>query len=103
MARPGIKHNGTVNIPGLKGRAAVTVAFGCGAYGVMPTSDGTHVVADATGGGGFSVVTAYSTATVSGEQVTFKDVTYNRYIASGLGGALALGAGDAETIDAIYG
>lgn len=103
MARPGIKHNGTVTIPGLKGRAAVTVAFGSGASGVMPTSDGAHVVAAAADGGGFSVVTAYATASISGEQVTFKDVIYNRYVSSGLGSALALAAGDAETIDAIYG
>lgn len=103
LARPGIKHDGTVTIPGLKGRAAVTVAFGCGAHGVMPTSDGTYVVAGAAGGGGFSVVTAYATASISSEQVTFKDIIYNRYVSSGLGSALTLGAGDAETIDAIYG
>lgn len=103
MARPGIKRNGTVAIPGLKGRAAVTVAFGNGAYGVMPTSDGTHVVAGAAGGDVYSVVTAHATASISGEQVTFKDAVYAKYWASGLGGALTLGAGDAETIDAIYG
>lgn len=103
MATPGIKHDGTVTIPGLKGRAAATVAFGSGAYGVMPTSDGTHVVTGAAGGDGFSVVTSHATASISGERVTFKDVTYNKYVASGLGAALALGAGDAETIDAIYG
>lgn len=103
MATPGIKHNGTVAIPGLKGRAAVTVAFGNGAYGVMPTSDGTHVVTGAASAGGFSVVTAYAAASILDEQVTFKDVTYNKYWASGLGSALTLGAGDAETIDAIYG
>lgn len=104
MAKPGIKHDGTVTIPGLKGRAAVTVAFRSGAYGVMPTSDGTHVVAGAAGGDdGYSVVSAHATVSVSGEQVTFKDVTYAKYWASGLGAALTLGAGDAETIDAIYG
>lgn len=103
MATPGIKHDGTVAIPGLKGRAAVTVAFGNGAYGLMPTSDGTHAVAGTAGGDGYSVVTAHATATVVGEQVTFKDAVYAKYWASGLGGALTLGAGDAETIDAIYG
>ena len=103
LARPGIKHDGTVTIPGLKGRAAVTVAFGRGAYGVMPTSDGTHVVTGAASGGGFSVVTAYATASISAEQVTFKDIIYNKYVSSGLGSALTLGDGDAETIDAIYG
>lgn len=103
MATPGIKHDGTVTIPGLKGRAAVTVAFGSGAYGVMPTSDGTHVVTGAAGGDDYSVVTACATATVSGEQVTFKDAIYTKYWASGLGSALTLGAGDAETIDTIYG
>ena len=103
MARPGIKHNGTVAIPGLKGRAAVTVAFGSGAYGVMPTSDGTHVVAGAAGGDGYSLVTAYATASISGEQVTFRDVLFARYSAHSLGSALTFGAGDAETIDAIYG
>ena len=104
FAKPGIKHDGTVTIPGLKGRAVVTVAFGQGAYGVMPTSDGTHFVAGAAGGdGGYSVVTAHATASVSGEQVTFEDVIYAKYWASGLGSALTFGAGDAETIDAIYG
>ena len=103
LATPGIKHDGTVAIPDLKGRAVVTVAFGNGAYGVMPTSDGTHVVAGAACGDNYSVVTAHATATVVGEQVTFKNAVYAKYWASGLGGALTLGAGDAETIDAIYG
>ena len=103
MATPGIKHDGTIAIPGLKGRAVVTVAFGLGTYGVMPTSDGTHVVAGAAGGDGHSVVTAHATASISGEQVIFKDAVYDKYWASGLGGALTLGDGDAETVDAIYG
>ena len=103
LATPGIKHDGTVTIPGLKGRAAVTVAFGHGAYGVMPTSDGTHVVSGAVGTDGYSVVTSYATASISGEQVAFRDVLFNKFTASGLGGALTFGAGDAETIDAIYG
>lgn len=81
----------------------MTVAFRHGASGVMPTSDGTHVVAGAAGGDGYSVVTAFATASVSGEQVTFKDALYAKYWASGLGSALTLGSGDAETIDAIYG
>ena len=92
-----------VAIPGLKGRAAVTVAFGHGAYGVMPTSDGMHVVAGAAGGDDYSVVTACATASISGEQMTFRDVLFARYSASGLGSALTFGAGDAETVDAIYG
>lgn len=96
--------NGTVVIPGIKERAAVTVAFGHGAYGVMPTSDGTHVVAGAAhGGDGYSVVTARATASVSGEQVTFSEAIFGIYNTSGLGAALVLGAGDSETIDAIYG
>lgn len=103
MATPGIKQNGTVVIPGLKGRAAVIVAFRHGASGVMPTSDGTHIVAGAAGGDGYSVVTAYATASVSGEQVTFRGALFAVYRTSGLGSALAFGAGDAETIDAIYG
>lgn len=81
----------------------MTVAFARGTYGVMPTSDGTHVVAGAAGGDGYSVVTAYATATISGEQVTFRDAIFARYYAPSLGSALTLGAGDAETIDAIYG
>lgn len=103
LARPGIKLNGTVVIPGLKGRAAVTVAFGHGAYGVMPTSDGTHVVAGAAGGDGYSVVSARAKASVSGEQVTFRDAIFGVYTTPGLGSALTLGAGDSETIDVIYG
>lgn len=103
LARPGIKLNGTVVVPGLKGRAAVTVAFGHGAYGVMPTSDGTHVVAGAAGGEGYSVVGANAKATVSGEQVTFRDALFAIYTTPGLGSALTLSAGDAETIDVIYG
>lgn len=81
----------------------MTVAFGQGASGVMPTADGTHVVAGAAGGAGFSVVTAYATTSISGEQVTFKDAIYAVYRTSGLGSALTFAAGDAETIDAIYG
>jgi len=103
LATPGIKLNGTVVIPGLKGRATVTVAFGHGAYGVMPTSDGTHVVAGAAGGNGYSVVSAHTKASVSGEQVTFRDALFAIYTTSGLGGALTLSAGDSETINAIYG
>lgn len=103
LARPGIKLNGTVVIPGLKGRATVTVAFGHGAYGVMPTSDGTHVVAGAAGGDGYSVASARAKATVSGEQVTFKDAVFAIYSTPGLGSALTLSAGDSETIDVIYG
>lgn len=81
----------------------MTVAFGRGAYGVMPTSDGAHVVAGTAGGDGYSVVTARATATVAGEQVTFKDAVYAKYWTSGLGSALTFGAGDVDTIDAIYG
>lgn len=103
LATPGIMLSGTVVIPGLKDRAAVTVAFGHGAYGVMPTSDGTHVVAGAAGGDGYSVVSARATASVSGEQVTFNKALFARYNTSGLGAALTLAAGDSETIDAIYG
>lgn len=103
LATPGITLNGTVVVPGLKGRAAVTVAFGHGAYGVMPTSDGTHVVAGAAGGDGYSVVSARAKASVSGEQVTFRDALYAVYTTSGLGNPLTLGAGDSETIDVIYG
>lgn len=103
LARPGIKFSGTVVVPGLKGRATVTVAFGHGAYGVMPTSDGTHTVAGAAGGDGYSVVSARAKATVSGEQVTFRDAVFAKYTTPGLGSALTLGAGDSETIDTIYG
>ena len=92
-----------MSIPGLKDRAAVTVAFKHGAHGVMPTSDGTHAVAGAAGGDGYSVVAAHATASVSGEQVTFRDALFAIYRTSGLGSALTFGAGDAETIDAIYG
>lgn len=103
LAKPGITLNGTVVIPGLKGRAAVTVAFGHGAYGVMPTSDGTHVVSGACGGDGYSVVSARAKASVSGEQVTFRDALFGIYSSPGLGSALTLSAGDSETIDVIYG
>lgn len=103
LARPGITLNGTITVPGLKDRVAVTVAFRHGTSGVMPTSDGTHVVAGAAGGDGYSVVTAYATASISGEQVTFKKATFNEYTSSGLGDSLKLAAGDSETIDAIYG
>lgn len=103
LARPGITLSGTVTVPGLKDRAAVTVAFRHGAHGLMPTSDGTHVVAGAAGGSGYSVVTASMTASVSGEQVTFSDAVFGVYQSSGLGTALKLAAGDGETIDVIYG
>lgn len=103
LATPGIKLNGTVVIPGLKGRATVTVAFKHGAYGVMPTSDGTYVVAGAAGGDGYSIVSAHAKATVSGERVTFKDALFAKYTTQGLGSALTLSAGDSETIDVIYG
>lgn len=103
LATPKIKLNGTVNIPGLKNRAAVTVAFGFGAYGVMPTSDGTHNVAGAVGQSNFVVMTACATASISGDQVTFRNILFNKFETSGLGNALILSAGDAETIEAIYG
>ena len=81
----------------------MTVAFGHGAHGVLPTSDGTHAVAGAAGGDGYSVVTAYTTASVAGERVTFRGTLFAIYRTNGLGSALTFGAGDAETIDAIYG
>jgi hypothetical protein len=102
LARPGITSNGTVTVPGLKKRAAVTVVFSRGQHAIMPTTDETHVVAGAIGGG-FSVTTAHATAYVSGETVTFKDVSYHTYQSPGLGAALTLAAGDKETITAIYG
>lgn len=103
LARPGITFNGTVTVPGLKKRAAVTVVFSRGQHAIMPTTDGTHVVAGAAGGDGYSVVTARTTASVSGEQVTFKDAIFGVYQSSGLGSAITLAAGDKETVDAIYG
>ena len=69
----------------------------------MPTTEGTHTVTSAVSGDGNSVITARATATVSGEQVTFRDVIFSTYTASGLGSALIFGAGDLETIEAIYG
>lgn len=104
LAKPGITLNGTVTVPGLKKRAAVTVVFGHGQHAIMPTADGTHVVSGAMGGNGsYSVTTANATAHVSGETVTFNDVGYNTYLSPGLGSALKLAAGDKETITAIYG
>lgn len=103
LARPGITFSGTVTVPGLKNRASVVVAFDRGQYGVMPTADGTHTVAGTTAGSDASVVTACTTATVSGERVTFSNATFKTFRASGLGGALAFVEGDKERIVAIYG
>lgn len=104
LARPEITYSGTVTVPGLKKRAAVTVVFGRGQHAIMPTADGTHVVSGAMGGNGsYSVTTANTTARVSGETVTFSNILYNTYRSSGLGSTLALVAGDNETITAIYG
>lgn len=103
LARPGITLNGTVTVPGLKNRASVIVAFGLGQHAIMPTADGTHTVNGATAGSNTSVVTACATATVSGEQVTFSDVTFNMFTSSSLGSALTFVAGDKETIETIYG
>lgn len=104
LATPGIKFNGTVTVPGLKKRAVVIVVFSRGQHAIMPTTNGTHVVSGAMGGNdGYSVTTANTTAHVSGETVTFEKVGYNTYMSSGLGSALTLGAGDQETITAIYG
>lgn len=103
LARPGITFSGTVTVPGLKNRASVIVAFGRGQHAIMPTADGTHTVAGATVGSGASVVTARATATVSGEQVTFSEATYNMYTSSSLGSALTFVAGDKERIIEIYG
>lgn len=104
LARPGITFNGTVTMPGLKKRAVVIVVFSRGQHAVMPTTDGTHVVSGAIGGyEDYSVTTANTIAHVSGETVTFEKVMYNTYMSSGLGSALTLGAGDKETITAIYG
>lgn len=90
-------------MPGLKNRASVIVAFGRGQHAIMPTADGTHTVAGATAGSNTSVVTARATATVSGEQVTFSDATFNVFTSSSLGSALTFVAGDKEMITAIYG
>lgn len=104
LARPGITLSGTVTVPGLKNRAVVTVAFGHGQNAVMPTADGTYTVSGAMGANnGYSVTTACATASVSGETVTFKNVSFHKYQSSGLGSALSLAAGDQETITAIYG
>ena len=103
LARPGITLNGTITIPGLKGRAVVIVAFRHGAYGVMPTSDGTHSVGGTAGANGYSVVSAHVMASISGEQVTFRDALFAKFATSGLGSALTFGAGDQETIETIYG
>lgn len=104
LATPGITFNGTVTVPGLKKRAVVIVVFSRGQHAIMPTMDGVHTVSGAMGGdGGYSVTTANTTARVSGETVTFEKVGYNTYLSSGLGAALTLGAGDKETITAIYG
>lgn len=102
MATPHIKYSGTVTVPGLKNRASVIVVFGREQHGIMPTADGTHKVTGAVGES-WSVVTAQATATVSGEQVTFKGVTFTTYTASALGSALIFVAGDQETIETIYG
>ena len=103
MSRPGITLNGTVTVPGLKNRAVVIIAFGRGQHAIMPTSDGTHTVSGSTAGSNTSVVTAYATATVSGEQVTFSNATFNVFTSSSLGSALTFVAGDKEMITAIYG
>lgn len=104
LARPGITLNGTVTVPGLKNRASVIVAFGHRQHAIMPTADGTYTVSGAMGGNnGYSVTTACTTAHVSGETVTFKDVGFHVYQSPGLGSALTLAAGDKETITAIYG
>lgn len=102
LATPHIKYSGTVTVPGLKNRASVIVVFGHNQHGIMPTSDGAHTVTGAAGEG-WSVITAQAKATVSGEQVTFKDATFATYMASGLGSALIFSAGDSETIETIYG
>lgn len=104
LATPNIEYNGTVTVPGLKKRAAVIVVFSSGQHGIMPTTNGTHVVSGAMGGNGaYSVTTGVTTAHVSGETVTFEKTGYNTYRSSGLGSTLALVAGDKETIIAIYG
>lgn len=103
LATPHIEHNGTVTVPGLKGYATVTVVFGRGQYGIMPTTDGTHTVTGTVSGDDWSVVTAQATATVSGEQVTFRSIGFSMYQASGLGNALIFSAGDKETVETIYG
>ena len=91
-----------VTVPGLKNRASVIVVFGRNQHGIMPTADGTHTVTSAAAKG-WSVVTAYAKATVSGEQVTFENIGYCTYLAQALGSALIFVAGDKETIETIYG
>lgn len=104
LATPGITFNGTVTVPGLKKRAVVIVVFSRGQHAIMPTTNGTHVVSGAIGSNdGYSVTTACTTAHVSGETVTFEKTIYHTYMSPGLGSALTLGAGDQETITAIYG
>lgn len=61
------------------------------------------MVSGVAAGSDTSVVTALATATVSGEQVTFSNATFNTFRASSLGSALTFVAGDKENIIAIYG
>ena len=103
LARPGITLNGTVTVPGIKNRASVIVAFSRGQRAIMPTADGTHMVSGVAAGSDTSVVTALATVTVSGEQVTFSNATFNTFRASSLGSALTFVGGDKETIETIYG
>lgn len=102
LARPGITFSGTVTVPGLKNRTSVIITFSRGQRAMMSTADGTHTVSGVAAGG-WSIIAALATATVSGEKVTFTNIQYNTYMTPGLGNALSLAAGDAETIDAIYG
>ena len=103
LARPEITYNGTVTVPGLKNRASVIVEFGRGQNAIMPTTDGTHYVSGVVSGTDWSVITSLTTATVSGEQVTFSNCGYNTARASSLGSALVFVEGDKESIIAIYG
>lgn len=104
LATPGITYKGTLTVPGLKKRGLVIVVFSRGQHAVMPTTDGTHIVSGVMGGNNaYSITTANTEASVSGETVTFNKVGYNTYTSHGLGSTVALTAGDDETITAIYG
>lgn len=103
LATPGIRYNGVVTVPGLKNRASVIVTFRHGTCAVMPTSDGTHEVGGAKSGDNNSLVATSAKASVSGEQVAFRDIYVSVYTTPGLGSALTFAAGDSETIEVIYG
>lgn len=108
LVSPNIHGNGSVTIPNLKKHNVVIVYFSQnGSSTILKTADGTYHIGAAgnaeNSAAALCIMVMGAMATVSGNTITFKDVTYARYDYKGLGISPICVAGDSTTISEIYG